>query len=101
MLNQQSDSGPRGDEASNVRVSCLHCTKYRALAHARVAAKKRCRKPTSPRSRDFLSPGRGTGGKITRDDADCWPYRRLDSRKSGSVPGVNIPTTIGIILAEL
>jgi hypothetical protein len=43
-------------------VECLS-TVARALAHARVAAKKRCRKPTSPRTRDFLSPGRGTGGK--------------------------------------
>jgi hypothetical protein len=48
---------------ANIRVSCLHRTKYRALAHARVAAKMRCQKPTSPRSRDFLSPGRGAGGK--------------------------------------
>jgi len=101
MLNQQSDSGPRGDEA---RMSGPYADTAQSIRHLRMPASRQRRDAENP-----LRPGPETsylqagelGRKITKDDADCWPCRRLDWRQSGSVPGVNILTTIGIILAEL
>ena len=71
-------------------------------AHARVAEKKKTPKtPLRPGPETSYLRAGELGGKITKDDADCWPCRRLDWRQSGSVPGVNILTTIGVILAGL
>ena len=101
MLNQQSDSGPRGGEG---RMFASYADTAQSIGHLRMPASRQRKDAENP-----LRPGPETsypqagelGGKITKDDADRWPCRRLDWRKSGSVPGVNILTTIGIILAEL
>src|SRR6516164_4174288 len=99
MLNQQSDSGPRGDEG---RTSGSHAYTAQSIGYLRMPRQRRdAENPLRPGPETSYLQAGELGGKITKDDADCWPCRRLDWRKSGSVPGVNILTTIGIILAEL
>ena len=78
MLNQQSDSGPHGDE---VQTSASHAYIAQSIGRLRMPALLQRRDAENP-----LRPGPETsylqagelGGKITKDDADCWPCRRLD-----------------------
>jgi hypothetical protein len=77
MLNEQSDSGPRGDGA---RPSASYAYTAQSIGHLRMPALRQRGDGEKP-----LRPGpetsylqAGAWGEITKDDADCWPCRRLD-----------------------